>query len=72
MTWKTALLDLPFGGAKGGIAVNPKELSVLELEKLTRKFVQVGYCLEIPGGSVTAYLWYPCAIEVAACNAGCP
>lgn len=41
MTWKTALLDIPFGGAKGGITVNPKELSVLELEKLTRKFVQV-------------------------------
>ena len=40
MTWKTALLDIPFGGAKGGITVNPKELSVLELEKLTRKFVQ--------------------------------
>ena len=41
MTWKTALLDLPFGGAKGGITVNPKKLSLLELEKLTRKFVQV-------------------------------
>jgi Glu/Leu/Phe/Val dehydrogenase, dimerisation domain len=41
MTWKTALLDIPFGGAKGGITVNPKELSLLELERLTRKFVQV-------------------------------
>ena len=43
MTWKTALLDIPFGGAKGGITVNPKKLSLLELEKLTRKFVQVRF-----------------------------
>lgn len=41
MTWKTALLDIPFGGAKGGIAVKPSELSLNELEKLTRKYVQV-------------------------------
>lgn len=39
MTWKTAVMDLPFGGAKGGIAVNPRELSRRELERLTRIFV---------------------------------
>ena len=38
MTWKTALLDLPFGGAKGGVNVDPKKLSKTELERLTRKF----------------------------------
>ncbi|MBI4545013.1 MAG: glutamate dehydrogenase [Gemmatimonadetes bacterium] len=38
MTWKTALLDLPFGGAKGGVSVDPRELSRRELERLTRKF----------------------------------
>jgi glutamate dehydrogenase (NAD(P)+) len=38
MTWKTALLDLPFGGAKGGVSVDPKKLSRTELERLTRKF----------------------------------
>ncbi len=38
MTWKTALLDLPFGGAKGGINVDPRALSATELERLTRKF----------------------------------
>jgi glutamate dehydrogenase (NAD(P)+) len=38
MTWKTALLDLPFGGAKGGVNVDPKKLSRNELERLTRKF----------------------------------
>ncbi|CAG9460451.1 unnamed protein product [Pedinophyceae sp. YPF-701] len=40
MTWKTALLDVPFGGAKGGITCSPKDLSEREMEKLTRKFVQ--------------------------------
>jgi glutamate dehydrogenase (NAD(P)+) len=39
MTWKTALLDVPFGGAKGGIQVDPKALSERELERLTRHFV---------------------------------
>jgi glutamate dehydrogenase (NAD(P)+) len=38
MTWKTALLDLPFGGAKGGVNVDPGRLSKTELERLTRKF----------------------------------
>lgn len=39
MTWKTAVVDLPYGGAKGGIAVEPRSLSKGELERLTRKFV---------------------------------
>jgi glutamate dehydrogenase (NAD(P)+) len=38
MTWKTALLDVPFGGAKGGVRVDPKELSDEELERLCRAF----------------------------------
>jgi glutamate dehydrogenase (NAD(P)+) len=40
MTWKTALLDLPFGGAKGGVSVDPRGLSKRELERLTRKFTE--------------------------------
>ena len=40
MTCKCAVVGIPFGGAKGGIAVNPKELSRLELERLSRGFVQ--------------------------------
>jgi glutamate dehydrogenase (NAD(P)+) len=40
MTWKTALLDLPFGGAKGGIDCDPAELSVDELETLTKRYTQ--------------------------------
>jgi glutamate dehydrogenase (NAD(P)+) len=39
MTWKTAVVDIPYGGAKGGIAVAPKQLSEHELELMTRKFV---------------------------------
>jgi len=38
MTWKCALVGLPYGGAKGGITVDPKTLSVGELERLTRRF----------------------------------
>ncbi|MHB1559104.1 MAG: Glu/Leu/Phe/Val dehydrogenase dimerization domain-containing protein, partial [Isosphaeraceae bacterium] len=40
MTWKTAVVDLPFGGAKGGINCDPGKLSRGELERLTRKFIE--------------------------------
>lgn len=40
MTWKTAVVDIPFGGGKGGINCDPAKLSRGELERLTRKFVQ--------------------------------
>ncbi len=39
MTWKTAIVNVPYGGAKGGIAVDVKTLTPGELERLTRKFV---------------------------------
>ena len=39
MTFKCALLNLPFGGAKGGITLNPKELSKQELERLSRGYI---------------------------------
>jgi glutamate dehydrogenase (NAD(P)+) len=38
MTWKTALADVPFGGAKGGVSVDPRELSIRELNRLTRRY----------------------------------
>ena len=40
MTWKCSLVGLPFGGAKGGVAVEPKKLSQRELEELSRGYVQ--------------------------------
>jgi glutamate dehydrogenase (NAD(P)+) len=40
MTWKTAVVNIPYGGAKGGIACDPAALSTGELERLTRKFTQ--------------------------------
>jgi glutamate dehydrogenase (NAD(P)+) len=57
MTWKTAVVDVPFGGAKGGIQVDPKKLSDLELERLTRRFVDqihdfIGERTDIPAPDV--------------------
>ena len=54
MTWKTAIVNLPFGGAKGGVRVDPTQLSVKELERLTRKFIDqihdlIGPTQDIPG-----------------------
>lgn len=40
MTWKTALLDIPFGGAKGGIEVDPTDMSEREKEEMTRRFTK--------------------------------
>ncbi|MFA6198142.1 MAG: Glu/Leu/Phe/Val dehydrogenase [Patescibacteria group bacterium] len=40
MSWKCSLLDLPYGGAKGGIVVDPRKLSAAELERLTRGYVR--------------------------------
>ncbi|XP_020530958.1 glutamate dehydrogenase B isoform X2 [Amborella trichopoda] len=40
MTWKSAVANIPYGGAKGGIGCDPRELSISELERLTRVFTQ--------------------------------
>lgn len=39
MTWKTAVVDIPLGGGKGGVICNPKELSDMELERLSRAYI---------------------------------
>ena len=43
MTWKTALVDLPFGGAKGGVQCDPHQMSERELNALTRRYIQSIY-----------------------------
>ena len=44
MTWKTALVNVPFGGAKGGISCDPLQMSMREQETLTRKFItRIGF-----------------------------
>ncbi|RQG98998.1 glutamate dehydrogenase GdhB [Natrarchaeobius oligotrophus] len=53
MTWKCAVMDLPFGGAKGGVVVDPKSLTDDETERLTRRFTQeirevIGPTIDIP------------------------
>ncbi|MFQ6096208.1 MAG: Glu/Leu/Phe/Val dehydrogenase [Armatimonadota bacterium] len=40
MTWKTALVDIPFGGAKGGIECDPRRMSANELERLTKEYAR--------------------------------
>ncbi|MBW3553611.1 MAG: glutamate dehydrogenase [Gemmatimonadetes bacterium] len=40
MTWKTAVVDIPYGGAKGGIDVDPKKLTNAQLERITRTFIE--------------------------------
>lgn len=57
MTWKTALVDIPMGGAKGGISCDPTELTVDELERLTKEFIMrvetlVGPVADIPAPDV--------------------
>jgi glutamate dehydrogenase (NAD(P)+) len=54
MTWKTAVVDLPYGGAKGGIAVDPRSLSKPELERLTRKFVDQIHDMVGPDSDIPA------------------
>lgn len=57
MSWKCALTGLPYGGAKGGVSVDPRQLSPGELERLTRRFTQelvnfIGPQVDIPAPDV--------------------
>jgi glutamate dehydrogenase (NAD(P)+) len=57
MTWKCALMNIPFGGAKGGIACDPKKLSEIELQKMTRRYTseiinEIGPEKDIPAPDV--------------------
>ena len=57
MTWKTAVVDIPMGGAKGGIICNPKEMSLGELERLSRAYIRaiadfIGPEIDVPAPDV--------------------
>jgi glutamate dehydrogenase/leucine dehydrogenase len=57
MTWKTALMNIPFGGGKGGVKVEPKLLSEAELERLSRNFIRaiadaIGPNVDVPAPDV--------------------
>lgn len=57
MTWKTAVMDLPLGGAKGGVVCNPKEMSKGELERLSRGYIRalahyIGPEIDVPAPDV--------------------
>jgi glutamate dehydrogenase (NAD(P)+) len=57
MTWKCAVADIPYGGAKGGVACNPKELSQTVLRRITRRYISdlgdaIGPYVDIPAPDV--------------------
>jgi glutamate dehydrogenase (NAD(P)+) len=57
MTWKCAVVNLPYGGAKGGVICDPKHMSMAELERLTRRFaseisLMIGPEIDIPAPDV--------------------
>ena len=54
MTWKCAVMNLPYGGAKGGVVCDPKRLSLRELENLTRRYATEISILISPEGDIPA------------------
>ena len=78
MTWKCAVVDLPFGGAKGGVVCDPGRLSIRELERVTREFAfaiadVIGPDLDIPAPDVgtddRVMAWFVDAYSVRAGHA---
>jgi glutamate dehydrogenase (NAD(P)+) len=78
MTWKCAVVDLPFGGAKGGVVCDPSKLSLHELERVTREFAfaiadVIGPDLDIPAPDVgtddRVMAWFADAYSVRAGHA---
>ncbi|MDB6119764.1 MAG: gdhA, partial [Verrucomicrobiaceae bacterium] len=81
MSWKCALTGLPYGGAKGGVACNPRTLDTGELERITRRFTQeiipfIGPQMDIPAPDVgtneqvMAWMMDTYSIHVGSCVTG--
>src|SRR5437667_222528 len=69
MTWKCAIVDIPYGGAKGGVIVDPRKLSLGEVERLTRRFateitILIGPDRDIPAPDVNGGLYSPLGLPV--------
>ena len=79
MTWKTAVANIPYGGAKGGIGCDPGELSISELERLTRVFTQkihdlIGVHTDVPApdmGTNPQVYWLYAFIHRSLTSVGC-
>ncbi len=54
MTWKCAVVDIPFGGGKGGVTCNPKNMSIEEIERLTRRYTTAILPIIGPGQDIPA------------------
>jgi glutamate dehydrogenase/leucine dehydrogenase len=54
MTWKCAVVNIPYGGGKGGVTCNPKEMSIGEIERLTRRYTHAILPIIGPGQDIPA------------------
>ncbi len=54
MTWKCAVVNIPFGGGKGGVTCNPKQMSIAEIERLTRRYTNAILPIIGPGQDIPA------------------
>lgn len=70
MTLKNSIMDLPYGGAKGGIGINPKKFSRREVETLMRRYTlelakknSIGAAVDVPGPDLGVMLICYCRLE---------
>ena len=67
MTWKCALVNIPYGGGKGGVTCNPKEMSMGELERMTRRYASAILPIIGPEKDIPAPDVYTCLLYTSRC-----